>query len=72
VKCKFLYNKLTTLGNLEGVPEMIASEVSELDEKIKELEGLLTAKRQLQMRKLRRKVSSFLQQISFDILPEDL
>jgi hypothetical protein len=31
VKCKFLYNKLTTLGNLEGVPEMIASEVSELD-----------------------------------------
>lgn len=25
VKCKFLYNKLTTLGNLEGVPEMIAS-----------------------------------------------
>lgn len=48
---------------------MIASEVSELDEKIKELEGLLTAKRQLQMRKLRRKVGSFLQQISFDILP---
>lgn len=69
MKCKFLYNKLTTLGNLEGVPEMIASEVSELDEKIKELEGLLTAKRQLQMRKLRRKVGSFLQQISFDILP---
>ncbi len=51
---------------------MIASEVSELDEKIKELEGLLASKRQNQMRKLRKKVSSFLQQISFDILPEDL
>jgi hypothetical protein len=35
MKCKFLYNKLTTLGNLEGVPEMIASEVSEVDVKIK-------------------------------------
>lgn len=51
---------------------MIASEVSELDEKIKELESILSAKRTLQMRNLRRKVNAFLQQISFEIQAEDL
>ena len=25
VKCRYLYNKLTALGNLEGVPEMIGA-----------------------------------------------
>lgn len=65
IKCKFLYNKLTALGNLEGVPEMIASEVSEVDSKIKELEHLLYFKKSQQMKKLKKKVIAFLEQINF-------
>jgi cell division protein ZapA (FtsZ GTPase activity inhibitor) len=72
MKCKFLYNKLTALGNLEGVPEMIAAEVSEVDLKIKEIEQMLFFKRSQQMRKLRKKVSNFLDQINFEIQAEDM
>lgn len=72
MKCKFLYNKLTALGNLEGVPEMIAAEVSEVDLKIKEMEQLLFFKRSQQMRKLRKKVSNFLDQINFEIQADDM
>jgi hypothetical protein len=36
------------------------------------LEALLSSKRQVQMRKLRKKVGGFLQQISFEIQNEDL
>ena len=35
MKCRFLYNKLNALGNLEGVPEMVGAEVSEVDIRIK-------------------------------------
>jgi len=35
LKCRFLYNKLIALGSLEGIPEMINNEVSEVDVRIK-------------------------------------
>lgn len=51
---------------------MIATEVSEIDLKIKELQSQLQFKRGQQMKKLRRKVSTFLEQINFQIQPEQM
>ena len=51
---------------------MIATEVSEVDTKIKELEQALSFKRSQQMKKLRKKVGAFLQQVNFEVDPEDL
>ena len=67
VKCRFLYNKLTALGNLEGVPEMIGTEVSEVDIKIKDLEFQLHFKRSQQLKKLRKRVTNFLETINFEV-----
>jgi len=44
---------------------MIAAEVSEVDVKIKNLEQLLLFKRSQQMKKLKKKVTAFLEQINF-------
>jgi hypothetical protein len=71
-KCRFLTNKLTALGSLEGVPEMMAAEVSEMDIKIKELELQLHFKRGQQLKKLRKKVGVFLEQINFEVPAEDM
>ena len=51
---------------------MIASEVSEVDSKIKQLEHLLYFKKSQQMRKLKKKVIAFLEQINFEIQQEDM
>ena len=67
MKCRFLYNKLNALGNLEGVPEMVGAEVSEVDIRIKQLENLLKFKQSQQMKKLKRKVTIFLQLINFEV-----
>ena len=62
-----MYQKLAALGSIDGVPEMIATEVGEVDTKIKELEQCLKFKRGQQMKKLRKKVWSFLGQINFQV-----
>ena len=51
---------------------MIASEVSEVDSKIKQLEHLLYFKKSQQMSKLKKKVIAFLEQINFEIQQEDM
>lgn len=51
---------------------MIATEVSEIDKKIKELEQVLSFKKGQQMKKLRKKVSNFLIQINFEVADDDL
>jgi hypothetical protein len=57
---------------MEGVPEMIGAEVCEVDVKIKNIEQSLLFKRSQQMRKLKKKVNAFLQQINFEIQPDDM
>lgn len=51
---------------------MIASEVSEIDTKIRELEHQLQLKRSSQMKKLRKKVATFLQQLNFEVQADDM
>lgn len=57
---------------MEGVPEMFAAEVSEVDLKIKELELQLQFKRSQQMKRLRKKVTNFLELINFEIPGDEM
>lgn len=51
---------------------MIASQVSEVDVKIKELEFQLHFKKSQQMKQLKKKVANFLKLINFDLPQEQM